>query len=124
MVWFAGHTSGDAHIDALRESSGGNALQAALGLCGRVDLYGAGLLAPRGVAGPKLYTHFFDKEVGDCLEPRTNESAALLHAEVDEVLARDPTLRQRFRTDRVGTELLLHVMAAFGAIRWLKGGKK
>ena len=31
-------------IDALSESSGGNALLAALGLCAAIDVYGAGLL--------------------------------------------------------------------------------
>ena len=50
------------------ESSGGNALVAAVAMCVEVDVYGYGLLSSDGgPAGDKLYTHYFDSHVGGCM---------------------------------------------------------
>ena len=121
FVWFGGDTSGEPILDAMHESSGGNALQAALALCQRVDVYGVGLLALRGISGPKTYSHYFDKEVGDCLVPGSNESAATIRRHVARVKSRNRRgALARMNQSKLAAELLWHILAAFGAIRWIK----
>lgn len=124
LLWFAGSASGDPILDRMRESSGGQALLAALALCARVDVYGVGLARPQGsdLEGEVVYTHFYDKQVGRCARngpySRGNSSS-----EVSAAAKRIPGARtwsrSKWRRARVGTEVLLHLFHAFGMMRWV-----
>mmetsp|Transcript_232 Transcript_232/g.653 ORF Transcript_232/g.653 Transcript_232/m.653 type:complete len:688 (-) Transcript_232:71-2134(-) len=68
LKFMRGFESGERSLAALLDSSGGNAMIAAIALCERVDVYGYGLMSSNGrPSGDKIYTHFFDSEVGSCL---------------------------------------------------------
>ena len=49
-------------MDGMLHNTGGNTLLAAIHLCDRVDVYGAGLFS-RGPASPKMYVHNYDPKV-------------------------------------------------------------
>jgi len=112
LAWFAGHDAADFHVNGLRDSSGGNALLAAISLCDTVSLYGAGLLSVGGAAADKVYVHFFDDAVGACLD----EGNATLRGEADT----RRFSRATWLKDRLRTEMLLHVLHAMGIIRWVQ----
>ena len=111
FAFFRGVLSGDESIDRLLQGSGGNALQAALALCDRVDVYGAGLYA----ASPthdKIYAHAYDERVGLCLErgTRTYEFGN----------RRGLAGFFSWRRDRVRNEMLLHLLHTLGVVRWVQ----
>jgi len=124
--------SGVQPIDALSESSGGNALLAALGLCAAIDVYGAGLLradlkemrndstgTPRWVSATQLiYSHFYDGRPGRCSTDQSSRSHDRKHGCHRHGHCR--RTRQEWRRARVEHELLLHTLHAFGVIRWVQ----
>jgi hypothetical protein len=120
LAFFAGSGSTSVPaIEEMRQSSGGNALHAAIALCHQVSVYGVGLVAADGVGGDATYTHFFDQEAGACLEwPRSNWSREAVRKLMSRPVVRE--VRQHWRRDRITTELLMHVFAALGIVRWIK----
>ena len=111
FAFFRGMDSGDDGVDAMLAGSGGNALHAALALCDRVDLYGAGLFSS-GVTGDKIYAHAYDERVGMCLEPGSRVY------EFGNVKGLAGFFN--WRRDRIRTEILLHVLHALGIVRWVQ----
>ena len=91
--------------------SGGNALHAAIGLCERVEVYGAGLYAASS-RDDKVYAHAYDAAVGRCVAPGERKFEfgswlglmGLFH----------------WRRDRVTSEIVLHVLHLLGIIRWVQ----
>ena len=111
FAFFNGLQSGDPSIDSMLDGSGGNALQAALAMCKRVDVYGAGLYSA-GPSDDKIYAHAYDESVGLCLEPgpRVYEFGK----------KRGLAGFFRWRRDRVRNEMLMHVLHGMGHINWIQ----
>ena len=108
FVWLnsAVGMSGGQAVDGMLHNTGGNTLLAAIHLCDRVDVYGAGLFS-RGPASPKLYVHNYDPFVGACRgESRWNPELG------------PRTWALAWLKRRLADELTLHVLHAFGIIRW------
>ena len=106
----------EAALQALERSSGGNALIAALALCKRVSLFGAGLYAT-GPTDDKRYVHYYDDNgVGQC----ANQSDPRIARYVERHLGRPGVQRliKQWRRDRIQHELFLHVLHALGMIQW------
>ena len=124
-------------LDTLTRGTGGSSLLTAMAACRHVSVYGFGLLrldppAPTGGEGaphdeareaaaaaarPQLiYAHFYDRRVARCTtDPQILQSwAARKTCRKRECRE----LRERWRRDRVGSELLLHVLHVFGMITW------
>ena len=129
MLWFAGTDSeGEPTIDRMRDSSGGQALQAALALCDRVNVYGVGLLGVGGLGGELLYSHYFDEAPGRCASFTTSKQQADSEGTHEDpggaVAAARAAKRfwswQDWKRDRVRTEVLFHVWHALGVIRWVQ----
>ena len=93
------------------DGSGGNALQAAVTMCEQVSVYGAGLLSA-GPGADKIYAHAYDSHVGQCLD-----TGALSYR-----FSRYEGYGQyrKWLAARVEAELLLHMLHAVGAIRWVQ----
>ena len=135
-LWFAGSASGDPMVDRMRESSGGQALLAALALCQTVDVYGTGLLRLGAELGDDVvYSHFYDKRVGRCaraampIRPTASPnlpsgSAGTTYARSAAAAKRMPGARtwsrSKWRRARVGTEVVMHLFHAFGIVRWVQ----
>jgi len=105
--------------DGLLSNSGGNALHAALALCDRVDVYGAGLFSDTA-KGDKLYAHSYDDRLGRC--------ETLKHGLAELLVTRRAGHQQiggfkeapRWVHSRIQSELLLHVLHAFDVIQWVQ----
>ena len=91
--------------------SGGNALHAALALCETVDVYGTGLYSA-GVGEDKAYVHAYDARVGACLEPGSRVYEFGNTKGLGGFFA--------WRRDRVRSEMLMHVLHAIRAVRWVQ----
>ena len=111
FAFFSGVPSGDDTVDGMLRGSGGNALHSALALCSHVDVYGSGLYAA-GADADKIYAHAYDHRVGRCLEPGTRVYE----------FGNQKGLAGFFgwRRDRIRTEMLLHLLHAMGAVRWVQ----
>ena len=108
--------------DSFLSNSGGNALYAALALCDRVNVFGAGLFSEEGASGDKLYAHSYDDRVGRCATPtrglgalRMAQAAPGANENINGV-----AYAPRWLRSRIQDELLLHVMHAFDIIRWVQ----
>ena len=103
-------------IAALQRSSGGNALLAALALCDRVRLYGAGLYST-SPTGDKRYLHYYDEGVGHCnAEERGSQAAAGRYSRMYRWKTRN--IVRIWRADRLRHELFLHLLSAVGMVEW------
>ena len=111
FLFFLGQPSGDESIDSMLAGSGGNALHAAVSLCGSVDVYGSGLHS-RGVGHDKIYAHAYDERVGQCLEPGPRPYRFGKAKGINGFV--------KWRKDRVRTEMLLHILHAVGVVRWVQ----
>ena len=146
FAFFAGMAdSGVRTLESMLGGSGGNALHAAISLCDRVDVYGAGLYST-AVGAPKVYVHLYDWGAGACIEPelypavaakaRQCETRPLLRGAADGATASRDARHQRqhqgkypgtfcasresWARARVRTELLLHVLHALEVVRWVQ----
>ena len=108
--------------DSFLSSSGGNALYAALAVCDRVNVYGAGLFSEEGASGDKLYAHSYDDRVGRCATPTRGLEILRMAQAAPGVNEKINGLRYapRWLRARIQDELLLHVMHAFDIIRWIQ----
>ena len=79
--------------------------------CERVDVFGVGLLSAAWDQD-KVYAHFWDDAVGQCVPSAAPLRTIAMH--------RPERFRQfrRWRDTRVRTDLLMHVLHAFGVLRW------
>ena len=111
FLFVRGASTGDAALENALRSSGGNALHGAVAMCDQVNLYGAGLFS-EGVHEAKRYIHFYDLQPG--VATCTGSASA---APVSE---RARVREKRWVTDRLQTELLLHVLHAMGIINWVQ----
>ena len=112
-----GVESHDPILDGMRQSSGGSALHAAVSLCRRApDVYASGLLAPDGAAGEKVYTHAYDAHVGRCVSPE--RAAEFMKENVSDFERRRWATKTSWRRQRIGSELMIHVLHALGVVRW------
>lgn len=102
-------TRGVAGLASLSESSGGNALLSAIAACRHVALYGSGLLRLRD-EGELVYAHFYDAGAGRCASAES-EGTSCNGARCQEA-------RERWRRDRLETEVLLHALHALGVVEW------
>ena len=86
-------------------------LQAALSLCDEVDVYGVGLRSSAGGLGAdKVYNHYYDKLARDCSRHVSTRKRDRQASEA----------HSKFYSDRLHTELLMHVMHALGIVRWVQ----
>ena len=106
----SGQHSGVAPIDAMLSGSGGNALHAAVNLCRRVTLFGAGLFAAHAL-DDKVYVHAYDEAVGRCAPPgwRKHEFGSW----------KGLMGFFEWRRDRVAGEIMLHVLHELGIVNWV-----
>eukprot|EP00966_Prymnesium_polylepis_P309240 7146218-Prymnesium_polylepis.1 len=132
FAFFAGVAdSGIRTLDAMLAGSGGNALHAALSLCRRVNVFGAGLYTT-ALGASKVYTHLYDWGAGRCMEPSIYPAVAAKARQCDE-RARSSAGERRTRAPgafcasreswaraRVRTELLLHLLHALEIVRWMQ----
>ena len=109
--FFKGVPSGDPTVDSMLDGSGGNAIQAAISLCANVDVFGVGLLSQRWDED-KAYAHYWDGAAGVCAASKAPFRAVAMHRPLGW-----RTL-PAWRDARLGSELLLHLLHAFGVIRW------
>ncbi len=110
VVWHTGAASGVAALDQMLDGSGGNALHAALALCDRVSLYGAGLYSA-GDADHKVYAHSYDtKGVPRCItgDPPYRFSTVQRRRNAEAWLSA-----------RVHSQLMLSLLHAMGIVRWV-----
>ena len=126
--------SGVVALDDQLDGSGANALHAAMALCDRVDLYGTGLYG-RAPDGDKLYIHASDRDgVGQCAPlPEWCDHAVDGHLRGHSSVMSEPCgypfrtsagfngrqLYKKWLQNRVHAELLTHIMAAMGMVRWM-----
>lgn len=103
-------------------NSGGNALYAALAVCDRVNVFGAGLFSEEGASGDKMYAHSYDDRVGRCATPARGLGVLKLISAAPGVNEKINGLRYapRWLRSRIQDELLLHVMHAFDIVRWIQ----
>ena len=108
--------------DSFLSNSGGNALYAALAVCDRVNVFGAGLFSEEGASGDKLYAHSYDDRVGRCATPargleilRMAQAAPGVNEKIN-----GHRFAPRWLRSRIQDELLLHVMHAFDIVRWIQ----
>ena len=132
-------------LEAMLGGSGGNAMHAAISMCDRVDVYGAGLYST-AVDTSKAYVHLYDWGAGSCIEPHIYPAVAAKAKQCDErpllrgaaggVASRDArhqrqghqgkypstfcASRESWARARIRTELLLHVLHALEVIRWVQ----
>ena len=100
-------------LEALQHSSGGNALLAAVALCSRVRLYGAGLYA-REPGAPKRYAHFYDESgVGECGGHKAPPSPELM-----QIMHRRRRVTQAWLVDRIRGEIFLSLLHVLGVLQW------
>jgi hypothetical protein len=97
----------------MMHSSGGNTILAAMSLCDRLDVFGAGLFST-GPGDEKVYNHNYDEEVNRCVvDPKSKT-------------ARRPLLTHswafKWLKQRLADELTMHILHAFGLIRWRTAG--
>lgn len=133
-LFFVGIPSGVVALDDQLDGSGANALHAAMALCDRVDLYGTGLYG-RAPDGDKLYIHASDRDgVGQCAPlPEWCDHAVDGHLRGHSSVMSEPCgypfrtsagfngrqLYKKWLQNRVHAELLTHIMAAMGMVRWM-----
>ena len=103
-----GAPSGIQAIDDMLLGSGGNGLHAAIGMCDRVNVYGAGLLSS-GPLGDKMYTHAYDVSVGVCLKGPLSYGFSKGKG-YDEY--------RQWLSSRIEAELVMHLLHSIGAITW------
>jgi hypothetical protein len=105
-------------LNQMRESSGGSALQTAISLCeGTVDVYGMGLLSLSGASGDKIYTHSYDDDVAArCVH--LHDAAEHLRKTPEKVNRMRWSTKSKWKTQRIRSELLLHIMHVLGIVRW------
>ena len=111
--WLRAVRTGNAAIDFALSGTGGNALQAALSMCDKVDIFGVGLRSTssdRSADTDKVYNHYYDPVARDCARHvsarKHDRQASDAHA--------------RFYSDRLHTEVLMHVLHALGVVRWVQ----
>ena len=112
--WLKAVRTGNAAIDFALGGSGGNALQAALSLCDSVDVYGVGLRnSGPGLDADKSYNHYWDDTARDCTRYAASHARQRGGRKASEAHA-------TFYSDRLHTELLMHVMHGVGMVRWVQ----
>ena len=142
IAFMRGYRTTERSLAALLDSSGGNALVAALAMCDSVNVYAYGLLSSNGrPTGDKLYAHFFDTEVGLCLPvDRLERASGYIRYFASRIMsqcaasrsierARSSSSRhlsgskycrvfRAWRKDRLRAEVLLHALHALGVVTW------
>ena len=97
------------------ESSGGNALHAAIAMCDRVSVYGTGMYSD-SPSGNKMYVHASDKfGVAHCFSYTKSREGTGYRLRQG---SRSAQLFRRWLTNRVRTEMALALLHTLGVVQW------